>query len=305
LYGRRRPGAEGELDLIALARAAARFVFPSECLACGTREAHDFFRGGVCAPCWDALPSPEPERCARCDETLPGGGGAEECGRCILDPPPFATLRAAAPYRGPARDILLAFKFRGADYLAPRMADAMRRRLQLPSEADEVAAVPSTPRARRARGYHPAEALAAAVARGLGVAFARGRLVKTRDTEVQSRLALSERARNVRRAYAVRGRPARRVLLVDDVATSGATARECARRLADAGAESVFVWCFARASRVEPAGEHQDSPQARPKDEREARGLPAGELPGSRQARPKDEREASSVATKLALGESA
>ena len=236
--------------MIALARAAARFVFPSECLACGTREAHDFFRGGVCGRCWDALPSPEPERCARCDETLPGGAGAEECGRCILDPPAFATLRSAAPYRGTARDILLAFKFRGADYLAPRMVEAMRRRLDAP-EADEIAAVPATPRARRARGYHPAEMLAASVARRLGVAFARGRRVKTRDTEVQSRLALSERARNVRRAYAVRGRPARRVLLVDDVVTSGATARECARRLADAGAESVAVWCFARASRAD------------------------------------------------------
>ncbi|HEX4439161.1 MAG TPA: ComF family protein [Thermoanaerobaculia bacterium] len=276
MYGRRRPGAEGELDLIALARAAARFVFPSECLACGTRDAHDFFRGGVCARCWDALPSPESERCVRCDETLPGGTGADACGRCLLDPPAFAALRSAAPYRGPARDILLAFKFRGADYLAPRMADAMRRRLGVP-EADEVAAVPATPRARRARGYHPAEALAAAAARGLGIAFARGRLVKTRDTEVQSRLALSERVRNVRRAYAVRGRPARRVLLVDDVATSGATARECARRLADAGAESVIVWCFARASRVEHPGEHQVSPQARPKDEHEATSSFSGE----------------------------
>jgi predicted amidophosphoribosyltransferase len=241
---------------MALARAAARFVFPSTCLACGGREADQFFRGGVCAVCWDELPEPECGRCARCDEPLPGAGeDAGECGRCLLDPPAFETLRAAAPYRGPARDILLAFKFRGADYLAPRMADAMTRRLHVAGDAGEVVAVPATPRARRARGYHPADALAAAVARSLGARLARGRLVKTRDTDVQSRLPLSERARNVRRAYAVRGRPARTVLLVDDVATSGATARECARRLVDAGAERVAVWCFARASRAEHAAD--------------------------------------------------
>ena len=111
--------------------------------------------------------------------------------------------------------------------------------------------MPATARARRQRGYHPAGALAAALARSLRVELARDRIVKTRETEVQSRLPLADRSRNVRRAYAVRGRPARRVLLVDDVATSGATARECARRLADAGAETVTVWCFARASRAD------------------------------------------------------
>jgi len=239
----------------ALARAAARFVFPSTCLACSAREADEFFRGGVCAECWDRLPLPEPatERCARCDETLPAAPAVSECGRCLLDPPAFERLRAAAPYRAAARDILLAFKFRGADYLAPRMSEAMRERLG-DCAADEIVAVPATVRARRARGYHPAGALAAALARSLRIDLARGRVVKIRETEVQSRLPLAERSRNVRRAYAVRGRPARRVLLVDDVATSGATARECARRLADAGAESVTVWCFARASRadVEP-----------------------------------------------------
>jgi ComF family protein len=233
----------------ALARAAARFVFPSSCLACG-RDAGEFFRGGVCAKCWEDLPSLEDGRCARCDETLAAAPFAAECGRCLLEPPPFVRLRAAAPYSGSAREVLLAFKFRGADYLAPRMADAMRERLDAP-EADEIAAVPATARARRARGYHPADLLARAVARGLGLPYGRARLAKTRETGVQSRLPLSDRARNVRRAFAVRGRPAPRVLLIDDVATSGATARECARRLVDAGAERVTVWCFARASRAD------------------------------------------------------
>ena len=118
-------------------------------------------------------------------------------------------------------------------------------------DVDEVTAVPATPRARRARGYHPAEVLAAALARRLDLPFAAGRLVKTRETEIQSRLPAAARSGNVCGAFHVRGTPGRRILLVDDVATSGSTARECAGRLARAGANAVTVWCFARASRTD------------------------------------------------------
>jgi ComF family protein len=240
--------------VIELARAAARFVLPSVCLACRRRAADEFFRGGVCADCWARLPAPEAGTCARCDETLPAFPGASVCGRCLIDPPHFERLRAAAPYRGSAREILLVFKFQGADYLGARLAEAMTHRLSPPG-ASEVVAVPATRRARRKRGYHPAEVLGAAVARRLRLPFSRARLVKVRETEVQSRLAASERPGNVRGAFRVAGRCAPHVLLVDDVATSGATARECARRLAAAGARAVTVWCFARASRADIAAE--------------------------------------------------
>jgi len=233
-----------------LARAAARFFLPSVCLSCRNRPADDLFRGGVCADCWDSLPVPETARCNRCDEALPGAPGPARCGRCLLDPPDFERLRAAAAYRGSARRILLAFKFQGADYLGPRLAAVIAGRLSRP-EADEVAAVPATPRSRRARGYHPAEVLAAALARRLDLPLAAGRLVKTRETEIQSRLPVARRAGNVRGAFEARSTPGRHVLLVDDVATSAATARACARQLVLAGASAVTVWCFARASRTE------------------------------------------------------
>ncbi len=236
--------------MIEVARAAARFVLPSDCLACRELPVDRFFEGGVCVACWEALPEREAGRCARCDESLPGSMGPAVCGRCLLDPPEFGTLRAAVPYRGSAREILLAFKFRGADYLGSRLADVMLGRLPEP-EAAEIVCVPATSRSRRARGYHPAEVLASALSRRLRIPFARRRLVKSRETEVQSRLPLSERASNVRLAFRAAARPAASVLLVDDVATSGATARECARRLARAGARRIDVWCFARASRAD------------------------------------------------------
>jgi predicted amidophosphoribosyltransferase len=214
-----------------------------------------FFRGGICEPCWAALPQRDSGRCETCDETLPALEAAV-CGRCLLDPPPFARLFAAAPYRAVARDALLAFKFRGADYLAPHLSSVMVQRLVLPEEIDEVAAVPATPRARR-RGPHAADLLAAELARRLDRPFARSRLEKRRETQRQSGLPLDRRAENVRGVFGARRPVPPRVLLIDDVATSGATARECARVLLAAGAREVTVACFARASRhdveLEPA----------------------------------------------------
>jgi ComF family protein len=233
----------------AAARAAGRFLFPTSCVACGVGKVESFFRGGVCAPCWESLPRPDPNRCDRCDETLPAFE-ASRCGRCLLEPPPFERLIAAAPYRGTARSILLAFKFRGAEsldrHLAARMADA----LPLAGEGDEIVSVPSRPGARR-RPPHAATLLARALARRLGLRFCPERLSKRRDTERQSRLPLALRAGNVRGAFQAHHPVARRVLLVDDVATSGATARECASALLAAGAREVNVCCFARASRTD------------------------------------------------------
>src|SRR5205814_1342877 len=79
----------------------------------------------------------------------------------------------AAPYRGSARSILLAFKFRAADYLGPRLAQVVVGRLAREEtlSASEVTAVPATARAVRRRGYHPAELLAEAVAKELGLSF--------------------------------------------------------------------------------------------------------------------------------------
>ena len=256
--------------LAELARAAAGFFLPSRCLACASHDVEELFRGGVCRACWAALPAHEDPGCGICGETLPAAAASTDagiCGRCLLDPPAFARLLSAAPYRGTARAMLLAFKFRGADYLGSRLAEEMLRRLPPPESCASVAAVPATDRARRSRGYHPAEVLGAAVAEGLGLPFRRGLLRKTRETLVQSLVPAAERAANVRgayqadyrrafgagvrRAFRAEEKPAGGVLLIDDVATSGATARECARRLAAAGGSPVIVWCFARASRLD------------------------------------------------------
>jgi len=245
----------------ATARAVGRFLFPTVCLSCGLREVEAFFRGGVCARCWESLPQPDPNRCDLCDEALPAFE-ATRCGRCLLEPPLFERLLAATPYRGTARNILLAFKFRGADYLARHLAFVMADRLPLDEPWDEIVSVPAGPRTRRA-APHAATLLAAALSRRLGAPFSPARLSKRRETERQRRLPLALRAGNVRGAFrAVRPAPAR-LLLVDDVATSGATARECAAVLSAAGARRVTVACFARASRTDVGLEPPDGMEPR------------------------------------------
>jgi predicted amidophosphoribosyltransferase len=235
-----------------IGRAAADFLLPSRCLACESAPVVELFRGGVCSGCWASLPQPAGPLCAVCDVPLPGAE-ADVCGRCRLDPPPFRALRAAAPYRGSARSILLAFKFRGADYLAPRLAQVAVGRIagerNEGCRADFVTAVPATRRARRRRGYQPAERLGEAIASRLGIRFEAGRIEKVRETPRQSGLPLADRRRNVARAFRAKNCASLRVLLVDDVATSGWTARESAAALVAAGAAEVNVWSFARASR--------------------------------------------------------
>ncbi len=161
---------------------------------------------------------------------------------------------SVAPYRGAARAILLAFKFRGADYLAPHLADRLVQTLSLADPVDEVVGVPGRKRERYRRD-HPAEMLAAAVARRLALPLAPDRLEKVRATRRQSTLPLASRAANVRGAFCARRKAPRRILLVDDVATSCATARACARELLRAGAVTVDVWCFARATREDESTE--------------------------------------------------
>jgi len=230
-----------------VARSAAAFLFPSRCLLCEQSELEAFFRGGICDGCWKAIPALAAPRCERCDESVPTADPAL-CGRCLLEPPEFRSLRSAAAYRGRARDLLLLFKFRGADYLAPHLARLLVGRLSSGQLADEVTAVPAR-RLERLRRDHAAEILAAGVARELGLPFEPRRLEKLRPTRRQSGLPLAQRAVNVAGAFGARAEAPRRVLLIDDVATSGATARACARALRRAGAETVDVWCFARATR--------------------------------------------------------
>jgi len=237
-------------DVARFLPAAFDLLFPSRCRSCGVRLVEDVRSGGVCRACWSALPSLPAERCPVCSEATPGALEELACGRCAVDPPAFDVLRCAAPHAGSARSILIAFKFRGADDLADHLASRMIERCGGADAASRFYEVTCVPPGRLARWRrdHAALLLAEAAARRLRLPFSPARLRKRRATKRQSALPAARRACNVRGAFEAHASP-RRVLLIDDVATSGATARECARALVRAGARRVEVWCFSRATR--------------------------------------------------------
>jgi predicted amidophosphoribosyltransferase len=133
----------------------------------------------------------------------------------------------------------------GGERRAARMMGEYMARAVLDVAADVVTFVPATRRSVSARGFNPAEELARSLARALRIPWA-PLLTKVRETTDQAELGRIERRRNVEGAF--RARPMKaRVLLVDDVMTTGATADACARALRAAGARDVVVVTFARA----------------------------------------------------------
>ena len=217
-------------------------ILPGSCLLCGAHAG----RGLICAGCTvDLPPAPDPA-CPQCGEVTTHG---ERCGACLKDPPDFARTVALFRYEFPVDRIIHALKYAhrlpvaawlGA-CLADRLADA-------PPEL--VVPLPLHPTRLRERGFNQSAEIARALARCLGRPLDVRNVVRTRSTPPQAGLPLKERSGNVRGAFECRSDlGGRSVLLVDDVMTSGATLRECARILRLHGAGQITVAVVARALR--------------------------------------------------------
>ncbi|HET8726822.1 MAG TPA: ComF family protein [Alphaproteobacteria bacterium] len=235
------------------ARLALDAVLPPRCLGCG---AVVDAQGALCAECWPRLRFLGPPWCACCG--LPfefDVGEGALCGACSREKPAFDRARAALAYDDGSRPLLLAFKHGDATHSAPAYGAWLRRvAADLVAETDLIAPVPLHRWRLLRRRYNQAALLALALAREAGRPAVPDLLVRRRATPSQAGRSRSGRARNVQGAFAVRpSRSAlaegRRVLLVDDVATTGATVEECARALKRAGAAAVFVVTLARVLR--------------------------------------------------------
>jgi ComF family protein len=173
---------------------------------------------------------------------------AARCPECAGRRLGFARARAAVEYDAPVRRVVGAWKERGLRRLAEWAAAVVTETVQAPP-AELVTCVPSDADRRLRRGHHAAEALAREVARTWGIGF-EPTLVRVRGSPRQRGLSRSDRRRNAAAAFdTVRPVPAR-VLLVDDVYTTGATANAAATALRKAGAREVEVVTFARTIRI-------------------------------------------------------
>lgn len=234
-------------------RRSLEIVLPSACVVC-SRELPWFGReASCCGECWRALPRLDGVRCRRCAAPWPGGP-AEASFLCLscaaYGDDALERIDAWGEYRDGLERVLTAFKFRRHDFLDAPLAGLLRERWSgwAGERFDAAVPVPMHPRKLRERGYNQAALLARHFARATGVELLPDALRKTRDTDAQSSLDRRARSENVRRAFvAGEGAAGRSVLLIDDVCTTGATLRACARALRRGGAGRVAALVVARA----------------------------------------------------------
>ena len=228
-------------------------AMPPQCLACDTPVAG---RGALCPACWSKLALIEKPYCARLGipfayDLGPGALSAE----AIADPPPFDRCRAVAIYDDIARALVHGLKYRDRLDLAGWMAEWMLRAgSELIADAAVVVPVPLHRRRLWGRRFNQSAVLARTLSEAAGKPFSPMALTRVRATAQQVGLSASERDRNVRGAFQVAPTAkmaiaGRRVLLVDDVLTTGATARAATRALLRGGAAAVDVLVFARVVR--------------------------------------------------------
>lgn len=214
-------------------------LFPERCLGCGD-AGHQ-----LCAGCVAALPRVVPPLCARCG--APTAWPVRRCRECAGRRLAFASARAALVYEGAVRAFVAAWKERGLRRLARHAAELVVEALPRPT-APVLTYVPPDPDRAGRRGHHPAECLA----RELGSRWELpvvALLYRPCPLPPQRGLGLDERRRNVAGAFRARGRPPPRIVLVDDVYTSGATVSAAASALRGAGARRIEIVTLARAVR--------------------------------------------------------
>jgi ComF family protein len=255
-------------------------IFPAHCRVCGDPLA-GFTLLPVCSSCWNNLPSQTGALCPCCGEAMdfnPSSAGVVGlCRPCSVAPPAFEKAVAHGVYQGTLKTLLHLLKYDGMEPLATRLGALLAEQVvtipELPASLLTVP-VPLYGKKRRSRGFNQSDLLARGMIAALRqrrpemqVKLAAALLVRRRATESQAGLSPHERRVNVRGAFFV-PRPeviaGQNVLLVDDIFTTGATARACSQALRRAGAASVWVATVARAQKEHPQQEDLDSREPDP-----------------------------------------
>ena len=239
--------------LLGWCRQALRFVLPVECLTCHnplTTDPVPFF----CTACWQTIRPLQHPVCARCDQPFVSPAATtyspnHHCQDCQSRLPVFERAWTLFPYLPPLQEAICSFKYQGKHTMAKPLARLMISALPREIDADVIIPVPLHPARLRAREFNQSLLLADQLGRHMARPVSARNLVRIAATDPQTTLTRQARLRNLRHAFEIR-RPQdlseKRILLVDDVFTTGTTLNECAKALRDAGTGSVFALTLAR-----------------------------------------------------------
>lgn len=236
-----------------LLRTLLHVIFPTACAACQEPLWDDpvpFF----CRQCWETLkpiPGPVCPRCGRpfASPTALLHSPAHQCGACRARPLALTQVWSLFPYQPPLKEAITLFKYRGKLSLTQPLAQSLIEALPAFPALDGIIPVPLHPQRLREREYNQSLLLADRLSHHTEIPLLLGCLLRVRRTVPQTSLSRKERLTNLRRAFSV-AKPAhiqgKRILLVDDVFTTGTTLHECAKTLRRAGSGPVYGLTLAR-----------------------------------------------------------
>jgi len=218
--------------------------YDNKCPACG-HSADSIAAFPICSACMAGVSGYQGPCCNMCARPF-ASRYSMTCGDCLSDPPPFERAMSFSLYEGTLMEAIHLMKFKGARQIA-RQLSGMLSGLDLPPGADAIVPVPMTRAGLIKRGFNQSALVAAEQSRSRGIPLRLDLLYKVKETPPQLGLTKKARQKNLRGAFradhAVKGM---HVIVLDDVITTGATMRECARALKKAGASEVTALSIAR-----------------------------------------------------------
>jgi ComF family protein len=225
------------------ARHILNLLFPSECPVCrDPSDAHEY--NPICAKCWSTISRYEGPSCAICGlPTVSEYTGL--CAECVAKTPPFSKITCYGIYEGALKESIHLLKFNGIKRLAKPLGALLPELVK--DEFDAVVPVPLHIKRLREREFNQSALLGHYLSKACNKPLLHDTLIKNHETSLQTAVSGKERRRNLRVAFSVKKNiSGMRLLLVDDVITTGATVRECASTLSRAGAEEIKVVALAR-----------------------------------------------------------
>jgi ComF family protein len=235
-------------------KAALDFIFPPLCHICRS-YIPDAAEIHICLACRDKLPLVVSPLCTVCGIPFNSAEGDHTCGQCQIHPPHFDLARAHLLYEQSAREMIHQFKYSYKTHLRRPLALLALEGLTdvITAQKPEIIIPVPLHRSRlRSRGFNQSILLGKMFSSLLSLPMLVDGLIRTRQTEPQIDLSAEERRNNVKGAFAVKRTdriPGKRILLLDDVMTTGSTVNECAMVLKKAGAAAVMVATIARTAR--------------------------------------------------------